>query len=65
MQIETFSGTTERTYPGSTFESLDALLIAVSPGYVQAMGQEVGARFAGMEDRRDPEEDETPEQASR
>ncbi|ORY25946.1 hypothetical protein BCR39DRAFT_542682 [Naematelia encephala] len=39
------------THPTGTYESLDTLLIAISPGYVQAMGAEVGKRFEGYTGR--------------
>jgi hypothetical protein len=34
---------------GKTYETLDALLIANSPGYVKAMGDELSRRFEGYQ----------------
>ena len=42
------TSTETKIFPETTYESLDAMLIAVSPGYVEAMGQEVGRRFEGF-----------------
>lgn len=35
-----------KTYPNQTYESIEALLIAISPSYVSAMTAEIQRRFA-------------------
>ena len=47
MQLEHVHAVDGKVFPGTTYETLEAMLIAVSPGYVQAMGTEVGERFKG------------------
>jgi hypothetical protein len=47
IQLEKRMDANGTTYPGSTYESLETLLIAVSPGYVRKMGEELAKRFAG------------------
>jgi hypothetical protein len=44
--LEATSTTGTKTYPNATYESLEALLIAHSPAYVQAMTREIERRFA-------------------
>jgi len=47
-QLENVINTDGKTFPSTTYESLEAMLIAVSPGYVEAIGREVGNRFEGF-----------------
>ena len=47
MAIDPAIGTL--THPQQTYESLETLLIAISPKYVQAMTAEVGKRFEGYQ----------------
>ncbi|CAK9780665.1 hypothetical protein CC85DRAFT_330278 [Cutaneotrichosporon oleaginosum] len=61
--IESTTATTDLT--ARTFESFDALLIALSPAYVRAMNAAVAARFAeGVPERRyhshEDEDEEEP-----
>lgn len=37
--------TTSKTYPTTTYESLEGMLISVSPAYVEAMTREITRRF--------------------
>ena len=46
-QLEHVHAVDGKIFPGTTYETLEAMLIAVSPGYVQAMGTEVGERLKG------------------
>ncbi|WVQ73266.1 hypothetical protein IAR50_002834 [Cryptococcus sp. DSM 104548] len=41
---------------GTTYESLETLLIATSKSYVEAMNQEIWKRFEGFQGREDHEE---------
>lgn len=54
FQLIEATTSTGKTYPNQTFESLEALLIGVSPSYVTAMTAEIQRRFAdhdfGQED---------------
>ena len=44
-QLESATSTTNRTYPVATYESLEAMLIGLSPAYVEAMTREITRRF--------------------
>ena len=52
----------QKTTPGGTYETLEALLIAISPLYVQAMSNEVAKRFQGFV--QEESEDEKGEDSS-
>lgn len=45
MQLVSATTTTDKTYPSTTYESLEAMLIGVSPAYVEAMTKEITKRF--------------------
>lgn len=47
-QLESVVTPDGKTFPRSTYETLEAMLIAISPGYVAAMSSEVGRRFEGF-----------------
>jgi hypothetical protein len=44
-QLESATSTTNKVYPVETYESLEAMLIGVSPAYVEAMTKEITRRF--------------------
>lgn len=44
--LEATCSSGSKTYPNTTYESLEALLIAHSPAYVGAMASEIERRFA-------------------
>lgn len=48
LESLTTTSTSTRTFPRTTFESLESLLIAISPGYVRAMTAEVGKRLGSL-----------------
>jgi hypothetical protein len=54
-QIESASDTTGKVYPKNTYETLEALLIATSPLYVEAMTREVSRRFEGFSQTNEDE----------
>jgi len=47
-QLESVPTTEGRSFPHETYESLEALLIAISPAYVEAMAREVGKRLEAV-----------------
>ncbi|ORX37277.1 hypothetical protein BD324DRAFT_625528 [Kockovaella imperatae] len=53
------------TYLQQTYESLETLLIAVSPAYVQAMTMEVSKRFEGFSGRPENSTEEDPYEIDR